>query len=107
MLCSAPLCRRPVPARGGGLGEVQRGHEWLLHGPLRGRRVELHHQSAAAQSHSPDQQRPSQPHPQHLPASQVCLNGQGAEHRTGCRGATNIFKVVEEDTIMACYQICA
>lgn len=53
------------------MGEVQRGHERLLHGPLCRRGVELHYQSAATQPHSPDQQRPCQPHPKRLPAGQV------------------------------------
>ena len=71
LVFTPPTCRRPVPARGGGLGEVQRGHERLLHGPLCRRGVELHYQSAATQPHSPDQQRPCQPHPKRLPTGQV------------------------------------
>lgn len=72
-----PQFRGPVLAGGGGLDKVQCEHEWLLHGPLLWRGVELHYQIATAQSHSPDQQWQSQPNPQCLSAGQVCLRIRG------------------------------
>ena len=68
--CTCP-CRRPVPGGGGGLGQVQRGHERLLHGALPGAGLERPDPPAADQPHGPEQQRPRQPHQQCLPAGQV------------------------------------
>lgn len=53
-LYSSVLFRCPVPAGRGRLGEVQRGHEWLLHGSLCRRGVELYYQAVTTQSHSPE-----------------------------------------------------